>query len=285
MGVKVLTDSTAYIPDSLLKKYDISVISLNITLANNSIKEVHISNEEFYELMKKNNKFPKSSQPSLDEITNKFEKNLKNGDDVVAVFISSEMSGTFSSAHLIKEVLLEKYPERKIAIIDSRSNCMQMGLAVLEAAEKAMYGASLEEVVNVCEDIKTKSKFLFTPETLDYLKMGGRIGSAGALVGKVLKIVPILTVLDGKTSVLEKVRTKSKAIEKILSIFLQDLKEKGLGKVIVHHINCEEEGIKLAERIKEKIDINTTVEVISIGPVIGAHVGPGAIGIAYHTKK
>ena len=283
MGVKVITDSTSYLSGEMINKYDISVVSLNVTLNNKSIREVDITNEEFYKLMDEVKEFPKSSQPSLDETSNAFEKHLSNGDDVVGIFISSEMSGTFSSTHIIKEMLLEKYPNRKITLIDSRSNCMQMGLAVLAAAEKAINGASLEEVVEACESVKRKSKFLFAPQTLDYLKMGGRIGSAGALFGKVLKIVPILTVEDGKTSVVEKVRTNNKAIEKILSVFMNDIKEKGLGKVVIHHINCKKEGQKLAEKISAHI--NEKVEVISIGPVIGVHVGPGAIGIAYNTER
>lgn len=283
MGVKVITDSTSYLSREMINKYDISVVSLNVTLNNKSIREVDITNEEFYKLMDESKEFPKSSQPSLGETTKAFEKHLANGDDVVGIFISSQMSGTFSSTHIIKEMLLEKYPDRNITLIDSRSNCMQMGLAVLAAAEKSLSGASLEDVVEACESIKKKSEFLFVPQTLDYLKMGGRIGSAGALFGKVLKILPILTVEDGKTSVVEKVRTKNKAIEKILSVFMNDIKEKGLGKVVIHHINCEEEGRKLAEKISEHI--NEKVDVISIGPVIGVHVGPGAIGIAYNTER
>lgn len=283
MAVKIITDSTSYLSEEMINKYDISVISLNVTLSNKSIREVDITNEEFYKLMDETKEFPKSSQPSLDESIRVFEKILSNGDDIVGIFISSEMSGTFSSTHIIKEMLLEKYPERNITLIDSRSNCMQMGIAVLAAAEKAANGESLEEVVCACENVKKTSRFLFAPQTLDYLKMGGRIGSAGALVGKVLKIVPILTVEDGKTSVIEKVRTKNKAIEKILAVFMDDVKEKGLGKVVIHHINCEEEGQRLAEKISSHI--NKRVEVISIGPVIGSHVGPGAIGIAYNTAK
>jgi len=283
MAVKIITDSTSYLSEEMINEYDISVISLNVTLSDKSIREVDITNEEFYKLMDETKEFPKSSQPSLDDSAKVFEKILSNGDDIVGIFISSEMSGTFSSAHIIKEMLLEKYPERNIVLIDSRSNCMQMGIAVLAAAEKAANGESLEEVVFASENVKKTSRFLFAPQTLDYLKMGGRIGSAGALVGKILKIVPILTVEDGKTSVIEKVRTKNKAIEKMLDMFMDDIKEKGLGKVVIHHINCEEEGQRLAEKISSHI--NKRVEVISIGPVIGSHVGPGAIGIAYNTAK
>lgn len=282
MGVKIVTDSTSYIPKNLLDKYDIKVVSLNINIQDKNVRELDITNEEFYRLLDESNKFPKSSQPSPKEMIDVFEDILKEGNDIVGVFISSEYSGTYSSANLIKNELLEKYANRKIELIDSRSNCMQMGLCALEGAKLAKENASIEKVVKSIKYSVDNSRFLFTPATLDYLKMGGRIGSAGALFGKLLKIRPILTVNDGKTDVVEKVRTKNKAVEKILDIFLSEINEKGLGDVFVHHINCEEEGIKIANIINEKTGVMP--RVVSIGPVIGMHVGPGAVGVAYSTK-
>lgn len=282
MGIKIVTDSTAYIPKDLLDKYDIKVVSLNISIKDKNLRELDITNEEFYRLLDESKEFPKSSQPSLQEMMDVFEGVLKEGNDIVGIFISSEYSGTYSSANLIKNELLEKYPDRKIELIDSRSNCMQMGICALNGAKLAKENASIEEVVESMKYCVNNSRFLFTPATLDYLKMGGRIGSAGALFGKLLKIRPILTVNDGKTDVVEKVRTKNKAVEKILDIFLNEVNEKGLGDVFVHHINCEEEGLKIAEIIKEKVGV--IPQVVSIGPVIGVHVGPGAVGVAYSTK-
>lgn len=282
MGVRLVTDSTSYIPKDLQEKYGIKVVSLNITMGDQSIREVDISNEEFYRILNETKQFPKSSQPALDEVSSTFENIILEGHDIIGVFLSSDMSGTYSSAHIIKEDLLEKYPNSRIELIDSRSNCMQMGIAVLEGAKKAAEGCSIEEVVEAINFVVKNSRFLFTPDTLDYLKMGGRIGSAGALFGKLLQIKPILTVNEGKTDVLEKVRTKNKAIEKILSTIIEDYTNKGIGEIIVHHINCEEEGNKIADLINNKIGIKP--RVVSIGPVIGVHVGPGAIGIAYSTK-
>ena len=282
MSIKIVTDSTSYIPKNLLDKYDIKVVSLNISIKDKNVRELDITNEEFYKLLDETKEFPKSSQPSLKEMIDIFEDILKNGDDIVGIFISSEYSGTYSSANLIKSELLEKYPDRKIELIDSRSNCMQMGLCVLEGAKLAKENVTIEEIVKSIEYCVNNSRFLFTPATLDYLKMGGRIGSAGALFGKLLKIRPILTVNDGKTDVVEKVRTKNKAVEKILDIFINEINEKGLKNVFVHHINCKEEGVKIASIIHEKTGVMP--EVVSIGPVIGMHVGPGAVGIAYSTK-
>lgn len=283
MSIKIVTDSTSYIPENLIEKYDITIVSLCITLNNESFREVEIDKISFYEKLNNEAELPKSSQPALEEVQRAFEEHLANGDDVVGIFLSSDMSGTYSSTHIIKEMLLEKYPERKIELIDSRSNCMQMGFSVLAAAEVAYNNATIEEVVKASNSVIERSRFLFTPDNLTYLKKGGRIGGASALFGALLQIKPILTVLDGKTDVFDKVRTKKKAIDKIVNTFTADIESKGLGKVIVHHINCEEEGRELAERIKSKVKVD--VEVTSIGPVIGVHVGPGAIGLAYYTEK
>lgn len=282
MGVKIITDSTSYIPKEFLKKYDIKVASLSVSLGNEVFREVDIDNNYFYKKMDQCDEFPKSSQPSIEELRALMEEIIKNGDDVVCVFISSDMSGTYSTANMVKNMIISDYPNSKIQIIDSRTNCMQMGYGVLQGAKAAKEGKEIGEVLKEIEAVLENSRFLFTPDTLTYLKKGGRIGGASALLGNILKIRPILTVLDGKTTVLDKVRTKKKAVDKMVNTFIEDINKNILGDVIVHHINCEEEGKELANRIKELLNVN--VEITSIGPVIGTHVGPGAIGIAYYTK-
>ena len=174
------------------------------------------------------------------------------------------------------------FPDADIHILDSKTNCMQMGFAVIEAARTASEGKSINEVINTANHIINNSRFLFTPETLEYLKKGGRIGGAAALFGNVLQIKPILTVVNGETSVFKKVRTRKKAIEEIVKTVLEEIESKGFGDIVVHHINCQEDGLKLAKALENKL--GKKVEIQSIGPVIGVHVGPGSIGIAYYTK-
>lgn len=282
MAIKIVTDSTSYIPEEFINKYDISVVSLNVIMNGVSTREIDLDTETFYSNMKASNEIPSSSQPSPDEIYNTFENIIKEGNSIVGIFISSDMSGTVSSANLIKNMLLEKYPSAQIEIVDSRTNCMQMGYVAIEAAKAAKAGKSMDEVLNVCNTVINSSRFLFTPDTLDYLKKGGRIGGASALLGTLFQIKPILTVCDGKTTVFTKVRTKKKAVDTLVNTLISDLQGKELGGVIVHHINCPDEGLSLAEKIKEKLDVN--VQIDTIGPIIGLHVGPGSIGIAYFTK-
>lgn len=283
MGVKVVTDSTSYISDELIKEYDISIVSLNVILQGKSYREVDLDNRDFYRIMDETGEIPTSSQPSMEELLKVFKDIVSKGDDVLGIFLSSNMSGTYSSAHLVKEMTLEEYPNAKIEILDSRTNCMQMGFQALQAARVAKAGKSLEEVVDEAKKVIENSRFLFVPDTLKYLKKGGRIGGAAALFGTILQIRPILTVNDGVTSVFEKVRTKKKAINTIVNKVLTDIDEGGLGEVIVHHINCEEEGLELAKSLEEKLNIKVNIQ--SIGPIIGLHVGPGSMGVAYYTKK
>lgn len=282
MAIKIVTDSTSYIPEEFINKYDISVVSLNVIMNGKSIREVDLDNETFYRQMEESTEIPSSSQPSPDEIYNTFENIIKEGNSIVGIFISSDMSGTVSSANLIKNMLLEKYPTAHIEIVDSRSNCMQMGYVAIEAAKAAAAGKSMEEVIDVCTSVINNSRFLFTPDTLDYLKKGGRIGGASALLGTLFQIKPILTVCDGKTTVFTKVRTKKKAVDTLVTTLVNDLQGKELGGVIVHHINCQDEGLSLAAKIKKQLGVD--VQIDTIGPIIGLHVGPGSIGVAYFTK-
>lgn len=282
MAIKIVTDSTSYISDEYIKKYDIKLVSLNVIINGVSSREVDIENEVFYEEIKNSKEIPKSSQPIPNEMLNTFREIVEDGDSIVGIFLSSKMSGTYSNANMIKDMILEDYPDAEIHILDSKTNCMQMGFAVIEAARAASEGKSINEVINAANHVINNSRFLFTPETLEYLKKGGRIGGAAALFGNVLQIKPILTVVNGETSVFKKVRTRKKAIEEIVKTVLEEIEAKGLGDIVVHHINCQEDGLKLAKALENKL--GKKVDIQSIGPVIGVHVGPGSIGIAYYTK-
>ena len=281
--IKIITDSTSYIPEEERLKYDISLVSLGVLLDAQNVRELDIVPEDFYNKIEQIDEIPSSSQPSPYELYTSFEKLIQEGHSIVGLFISSDMSGTYQSALSTKQALLEKYPHAEIEIIDSRSNCMQLGFAALVAARAAHEGQTLQEVVHAAHEVIQHSRFLFTPDTLTYLKKGGRIGGASALLGNLLQIKPILTVVDGKTAIYTKVRTKKKAIEALVNGLMTDLKDRDLGEVIVHHINCPKEGQALADRLSETL--NRSVSIQSIGPVIGVHVGPGSIGVAYYTLE
>ncbi|QUH19568.1 DegV family protein [Alkaliphilus sp. B6464] len=282
MAIKILTDSTSYIEESLREILDIRVVSLNVEFEDITFKETEIDNESFYKMMDKKG-IPKSSQPSIADLYDEMERVVKQGDDLICIFLSSDMSGAYSTAHLAKNMILENYPNANIEIIDSRSNCMQLGFATIVAAREAKEDKSLEQVKEVAENNTKKSRFLFIPANLEYLQKGGRIGKANAIIGDLLKIIPILTVENGVTTVFKKVRTKGKAVLTIVKQVLKDIEALGLGEIVVHHINCIDEAKNVVKQIKEFVDVD--IKIQDIGPVIGLHVGPGAIGIAYYTKE
>jgi len=282
MSVKILTDSTSYISEELCKQLDIRKVSLSVSWDDISMKEVDIDNEDFYRMMEEKG-IPKSSQPSIGEMLEEMKSIVANGDNLVCVFLSSEMSGTYSSALMVKEMILEEYKDAKIEIIDSGSNCMQLGFAAIVGARAVKEGKTLNEVVEIIKQNLRRSRFLFIPDNLEYLKKGGRIGGAKALIGNLLKIIPILTVEDGKTAVLTKVRTKKNAVAAMIERLVKDSSVYGLKEIVVHHINCYEEALDLSKLIEEKLGVKA--DIVDIGPVIGLHVGPGAIGIVYYTEK
>lgn len=283
MSISIITDSTSYIPKEYIDKYHIKVVSLSLLLNNKSYRELDLNNDFFYDEMSKSKEFPKSSQPTVEEMYKIFEEEAEKGNDIVGIFISSEMSGTYSTANLVKNLILENYDDINVEIIDSRSNCMQLGFSVIEAAKAAKENKSMEEVVEAAENVMDKSRFLFVPDNLEYLKKGGRIGGASAILGKIFQIIPILTVCDGKTAVFDKVRTKKKAIDKIIDTIVKDVEENGLGDIVVHHINCENEGKEIADRLGEVL--KTNIKIQAIGPIVGLHVGPKSIGVVYYKKN
>jgi len=273
MSTKFVTDSTAYIPKEVLESLDIKVLSLSVSFGDEIYKETEITNQFFFEKLDQSEFFPKSSQPTLAEVEETFENILIAGHDLVGVFLSSDMSGTFQSACMIASDLRDKYPDRRIEMIDSRSNCMQLGLAVLKGAE--MVTETFDIVVEKVKHVTTHSRFVFIPDTMEYLKRGGRIGSAKALLSSVLQIKPILTVAEGKTAVIGKVRTRKKAIQAMINIFREDQEKGKITGGYVHHIHCADDAKKFSDQLGEAFDLT------AIGPVIGTHVGPGAIGVAY----
>ncbi|EHQ89752.1 DegV family protein [Desulfosporosinus youngiae] len=282
MAVQVLTDSTSYLREDIRNQLNIRMVSLNLSFGTDSMREIDIDNETFYTRMAERG-IPTSSQPSVGDMYHEMKRVIEMGDSLCCIFLSSEMSGTFATSQTVKEMILEKYENAQIEIIDSRSNCMQLGFAAVRAARAAQAGKTLDQVKEAALETIKRSRFLFIPENLEYLKKGGRIGGASALIGNLFKIIPILTVEDGKTNVLMKVRTKNSAVLAMVDKMLQDISAYGLGEIAVHHIQCLNEAKTLAKLIKDKL--NADIDIMDIGPVIGLHVGPGAIGIAYYTEK
>lgn len=283
MAVKIITDSTSYIPQTTMDTLDITIVPLSVNFDNHSYLETELDLSFFYEKLSSLDKLPSSSQPSTDTMLQAFKKHVENGHEVVGIFLSSEMSGTYSSAQLVKNMILETHPNASIELVDSRTNCMEMGFVAIAAAQAAQEDKSIKEVLSVAHKMMGCTRFIFVPSTLEFLKKGGRIGNASSLLADILKIKPVLTVKDGFTTTLSKIRTQKKALEYMVEIFSQDIKQNGHFDTIIHHIHCPNEALAFAKSLEPLI--GRIPKVVPIGAVIGTHVGPGTIGIAYCTEK
>lgn len=282
MTIKLVTDSTSYIDVETQKELDIKTVNLSVHFSDESFDETNVPYDYFYKKVDQENVIPSSSQPTIGEMYEVFKDIVIRGEQVLGIFISSKMSGTYQTALSAKQMILEEFPQALIEILDSKTNCMAMGIQVVEAAMAAKAGKKMEEVVAIAQQVSEKVHFYFVPASLQYLIKGGRIGGAAALIGSLLNIRPLLYVNDGMTDVLDKFRGTKKAVNYMLKILHEDAKKHGIKHLLVHHIFDEEQGLKLAEYLSQQY--NRKVHSLPIGPVIGAHVGPGAIGIVYCTE-
>jgi DegV family protein with EDD domain len=283
MTVRVVADSTSYVPEQELTRLGITTVQLSATLAGVTRAESDIDSEAFYRQMRSSGEFPTSSQPSVGSITDAFESAIAAGEDVVAVVLSSRMSGTFETACMVREQVLARMPQGHIEIVDSESNSMQEGFAVLAAARAAHDGADTDAVIAAARSAMRRSRWLFAPATLEYLRIGGRIGNATALLGALLQVRPILTVEEGVTSTVRTVRTQRRALKDIAEMVAADSREHGLTDAVVHHILAPDVGGELADEIERLTGLRPRIQLL--GPVIGLHVGPGSVGVVYLTEQ
>ena len=284
MAVRILTDSTAYIPQAEIDKYNISVVSLYINDGNIHERELDMDFEAFYDRLRDMKTIPKSAQPSPEVMLEAMKAILDEGDEVLGVFISGSMSGTIETALMVAEMIRAEDPDARITILDSESNSMQEGYAVLSAAECALAGGNVVDCEKAARDTMARTRFLFAPHTLEYLERGGRIGRASALLGSVLKLVPVLTVENSVTSTYSKVRTYQKALAAMRDKVGADMAQcGGIKRACLHTIADSEHIGEFRDNLIVPL-IGMNVDLIPLGPVIGAHVGP-AVAIVYETYE
>ncbi|MEQ8236300.1 MAG: DegV family protein [Syntrophomonadaceae bacterium] len=283
MIVKIVTDSTSYINRELQEQLDITVIPLSVQFPDESFQETEVDYAYFYSKIAKTGIIPTSSQPPQSEFESVFRNLLAAGHQVLGIFISSLMSGTYESALVARARIIEDDPGAAIEILDSRTNCMALGSMALAGAREAARGSSLLQVKNAIEAIMPRIRFYFVPATLEYLKKGGRIGGASALLGSLLQIKPVLYVREGETELLERVRGKRAAIARMLEIMDDDASRLGLSEVVIHHIDAPAEAAELGRNVESRFGLPATF--CPIGPVIGLHVGPGTLGLVYITEN
>jgi len=280
--VALVTDSTATIPAELAKGYPIYVAPLQVIWGNETFRDsIDIQPAEFYQRLEKAKVMPSTSQPSP-AVFNEIYRNLLDQEyDILGVHISSKLSGTLDSAIQARQ----EFPGARIELVDSRSTSMAMGFSVLAAARAAVHGATLQECRALAEKANENSGLFFAVSTLEYLRRGGRIGGAAAFLGTALNLKPILELRDGRIEAVERVRTMSKAIDRLLDLFIESIGPRRPVYIAGLHANAPEEARLLLERARQRFSVSEISEALlaEVSPVLGTHAGPGTIGLAFMT--
>ncbi|MDO4290886.1 MAG: DegV family protein [Eggerthellaceae bacterium] len=282
--VKIVTDSVASIPAEVARERGIDVVSMYVNHNGREYVDAEMDVDAFYaDIADMVDNIPTSSQPSQSVLEDLFERAAAAGDEVLGVFISAKMSGTFEGAVRAARAVKARHLDFSCSLVDSTTNSYDEAFPVLAATRARDAGAGLHECVRaVCDAVKS-TRFLFTPETLAFLRAGGRIGSAAALLGNLIQLRPVLTVSDEETDTFAKVRTTKKALDRIAAKFKEDAEEHGLKNVVVHYIGDAAPAVAWARDAIEPY-VGRAVEVLPVSPVIGTHVGP-AVGIAYECRS
>jgi DegV family protein with EDD domain len=274
----VVADTTSYLPRDLIEKHDIKQVSLYVGLEGEQEREIDIPDlHAFYERLRVSDQTVTTSQPSVGDFISLYEPLLAEGKEIVSIHLSSGISGTCESAmQACERLTADGKGGERIVVCDSRTGCGGMGLMVLAAANAAESGASAAEAVERAEATHKELKIWFAVDTLDYLRRGGRIGAARAWIGTTLKIKPILT-LEEEITPIERVRTRGRAFERMVD-YGRQRHEAGADAWVVQHVQDPENAQRLVDACRPMFGLDP-IFTSEVGPVIGAHVGPGLLGI------
>jgi DegV family protein with EDD domain len=277
--VAIVTDSTAYLPNDLLKEYSITVTPQILIWGDETFLDgVDIQPNEFYKKLETAKIMPSTSQVAIVTMKATFEELLEAGYDILGIFLSAKLSGTMQSATQALEMLPKAVG--KIAIVDSNTTAMAMGFHVLTAARAAHSGANLAECQKIAEEARKHTGVYFVVDTLEFLRRGGRIGGAQALLGSALNLKPLLELRDGRIESVEKVRTKSKAVTRMIDLVVEKVAGRTPVRLATLHANVESEARSTLEAASARLNPVERI-LASVSPVIGSHAGPGTIGLAY----
>ena len=276
--IAIVCDSTSYLPDPLLEEHGVQQVSLYVSIAGEQRKEREIGDYgSFFERLRASDEGATTSQPSIGDFIEVYGPLLDAGRTIVSIHLASGISGTYESASQSRQRLIDEgRGGERIHVIDSRTGCGGMGMLVLAAVAAADAGEPVEAVIERVGAARDDLRMWFAIDTLEYLRRGGRIGAARAWMGSALQIKPILT-LDDEITPVERVRTRRRVFERLVQ-YAQELKDNGNDAWVVQHIRDPENAQRLVERCREVMG-SEPLFISEIGPVIGAHTGPGLLGV------
>lgn len=277
MPVAVVTDTTQYLPADLAAERAIHQVSLYVRFGDTLERESDMADlDGFYERLRAARDLPTTSQPSVGDFLEVYEPLLEDGNDIVSIHLSAGISGTYDSALQACQALDERGLGGRIKVLDSATACGGLGAIVLAASARARGGGGLNEVVAHAREAGEKLRVWFAVDTLEYLRRGGRVGAAQAWLGGALRIKPILSI-ESEITPIERVRTSGRAFDRMVD-YMRSRQSDGADGWIVQHIQAADQAERLVEAGREIFGCEP-VFVSEVGPVIGAHVGPGLLGV------
>lgn len=275
MPVAIVSDTCHYLPPELIAAHAIHQVSLYVHWQSETWRESEITDyDSFYERLRDASDLPTTSQPSIGDFLAVYEPLLERGQEIVSIHLAGGMSGTFATAIQARDQLGARAD--RVEVVDSQTACGGEGLVVLAAAAAARAGGDLPAVSDRARRARQELRMWFALDTLEYLRRGGRIGGAQAWLGSALSIKPILTV-EAEITPVERVRTSRRAFERLVDL-LRERAQSGADAWMVQHIRAPAEAERLVAAGVEILG-REPVTVSEIGPVIGAHVGPGLLGV------
>jgi DegV family protein with EDD domain len=275
--VALVTDSTTYIPKKYLDIYVIRVIPVTIVWSGRVLRDgIDIQPQEFYTRLRTASEMPSTSQPSPSEVKAVFDELLAKGYDILSIFISQKLSGTFASARQALAML----PGENIEVIDSRTGSMGAGWPILIAAQAAAEGADLAECKVIAEKALDNVGILLMVDTLEFLHRGGRIGRAQRFLGSALNLKPILEVVNGEFIGLERVPTRRRAFKRLIESLEKRIGDRSPVHLATLHANAPDFAQELNEQAVARINPLKTL-ISEVSPAVGAHLGPGTVGFAF----
>ena len=277
--IAIVTDSTSYLPSELVQKYNITVAPQVLIWDDKTYRDgIDIKSAEFFARLKTSKTMATTSQVSVADMQSIFQGLVERDYEVLGMFISSKLSGTIQSATQAKALM--ENAGGKVTVVDTNSTAMAMGFQVLTVARAAQDGAGLKDCVALAEKARESTGVFFAVDTLEFLHRGGRIGGAQRFLGTLLNMKPILALQDGKVEGLERIRTKTKAHEKVLEMVVENAKGKTPIRIATLHANAPEDAkVLLAKAEKELNPVESILAELS--PVVANHTGPGTVGLAY----
>jgi DegV family protein with EDD domain len=274
--VAVVTDSTAYLPDEVVQEYDVTIVPLQVVIGGiTSAEGIDVSPADIAKALRDRGKQVTTSRPSPVALVNAYRSALDAGAaGVVSVHLSARLSGTYDAA----VTAAKQVDDDRIAVVDSRGAAMGLGFAVLAAAEAAAAGGDLARVSDAATEAQRRTTTLFYVDTLEHLRRGGRIGAAAALLGTALSVKPILHMADGEVVLKEKVRTASRAIARLEQLAVEAAGD-GDVDVAVQHLDAADRADALRKRLESALPRCRRFVFSEVGAAVGAHVGPGLLGV------